>query len=79
MIFKVGPALLTDLLPIADGPWFVSSRGSSGSTVFVGYLFLLSLIPSLRRVFQYHAAEHKAINAYEAGEELSPRRCSATR
>ena len=36
------------------------------------YLFLLSLIPSLRRVFQYHAAEHKAINAYEAGEELTP-------
>ena len=34
--------------------------------------FLLSLIPSLRRVFQYHAAEHKAINAYEAGEELTP-------
>jgi uncharacterized protein YqhQ len=30
------------------------------------------MIPSLRRVFQYHAAEHKAINAYEAGEELTP-------
>ena len=30
------------------------------------------LIPSLKRVFQYHAAEHKAINAYEAGEELTP-------
>jgi uncharacterized protein YqhQ len=33
---------------------------------------VLSFIPSLRRVFQYHAAEHKAINAYEAGEELRP-------
>ena len=33
---------------------------------------MLSFIPSLRRVFQYHAAEHKAINAYEAGEELTP-------
>ena len=32
----------------------------------------VSFIPSLRRVFQYHAAEHKAINAYEAGEELTP-------
>jgi uncharacterized protein YqhQ len=32
------------------------------------------MIPSLRRVFQYHAAEHKAINAYEAGEELLPER-----
>src|SRR5439155_43753 len=35
-------------------------------------LSLISLIPDLRRVFQYHAAEHKAINAYEAGEELEP-------
>ena len=41
-------------------------------TVFVGYLALLSFIPSLKRVFEYHAAEHKAINAYEAGEELTP-------
>ena len=33
---------------------------------------LISLLPDLRRVFQYHAAEHKAINAFEAGEELEP-------
>ena len=33
---------------------------------------MISLLPDLRRVFQYHAAEHKAINAYEAGEELEP-------
>ena len=73
MLFKVGPALLTDLLPISSGGWFVIVEGldprhASSSR----YLFLLSLIPSLRRVFQYHAAEHKAINAYEAGEELTP-------
>ena len=49
-----------------------SSRASSASRVFVLYLTVLSFIPSLRRVFQYHAAEHKAINAYEAGEELTP-------
>src|SRR5204863_158025 len=41
-------------------------------TLFVAYLSLISLLPDLRRVFQYHAAEHKAINAYEAGEELKP-------
>ena len=35
---------------------------------------LISLLPDLRRLFQYHAAEHKAINAYEAGEELTPER-----
>ncbi len=72
MLFKVGPALLTDLLPISSGGWFVIVEGLIRVTVFVAYLSVLSLIPSLRRVFQYHAAEHKAINAYEAGEELTP-------
>jgi uncharacterized protein YqhQ len=72
MIFKVGPALLADLLPISSGGWFVVVEGVIRVTVFVLYLTVLSFIPSLRRVFQYHAAEHKAINAYEAGDELTP-------
>ncbi|HZP74381.1 MAG TPA: DUF1385 domain-containing protein [Gaiellaceae bacterium] len=72
MVFKVGPALIADLLPIKNGVWFVLAEGGIRVTVFVLYLTVLSFIPSLRRVFQYHAAEHKAINAYEAGEELTP-------
>ena len=72
MLFKVSPALLTDLLPISNGVWFVLVEGLIRVAIFVAYLAALSLIPSLKRVFQYHAAEHKAINAYEAGEELSP-------
>ncbi len=72
MLFKVGPALLADLLPISSGGWFVLVEGLIRVSVFIAYLVLLSFIPSLRRVFQYHAAEHKAINAYEAGEELTP-------
>ncbi len=40
--------------------------------VFIAYVALIGLIPDLKRVFQYHAAEHKAINALEAGSELSP-------
>jgi uncharacterized protein YqhQ len=72
MLFKVSPALLTDLLPISSGGWFVIVEGLIRVTIFVAYLTLLSFIPSLRRVFQYHAAEHKAINAYEAGENLTP-------
>jgi uncharacterized protein YqhQ len=71
-IFKVGPGLLADLLPISSGTWFVFVEALIRIAVFVAYLALLSLIPSLKRVFQYHAAEHKAINAYEAGEELTP-------
>ena len=42
--------------------------------IFIAYLSLISLLPDLRRVFQYHGAEHKAINALEAGEELEPER-----
>jgi uncharacterized protein YqhQ len=41
-------------------------------TIFILYLLIISMLPDLKRVFQYHAAEHKAINAYEAGEELTP-------
>jgi uncharacterized protein YqhQ len=40
--------------------------------VFIGYILLISLLPDLRRVFQYHGAEHKSINALEAGAELTP-------
>jgi uncharacterized protein YqhQ len=72
MLFKVGPGLLADLLPISSGVLFVIVEGCIRVTVFILYIWGLSHIPSLKRVFQYHAAEHKAINAYEAGEELTP-------
>jgi uncharacterized protein YqhQ len=71
-LFKVGPALLADLLPISNGFWFVLVEGGIRVTVFILYLVLISMLPDLRRVFQYHGAEHKAINAFEAGEELEP-------
>jgi uncharacterized protein YqhQ len=72
MLFKVTPGLLTELLPIKSTGWFVIVEGLIRVSIFIAYLSLISLLPDLRRVFQYHAAEHKAINAYEAGEELDP-------
>ena len=72
LLFKVTPALITNWLPIDTTGWFVIVEGGIRVTLFIGYLILISLLPDLRRVFQYHAAEHKAINAYEAGEELKP-------
>jgi uncharacterized protein YqhQ len=75
-LFKVTPALLTDLLPIDSTGSFVVVEGLIRVSVFILYLSLISLLPDLRRVFQYHAAEHKAINALEAGEELTPERVS---
>src|SRR5437868_8068474 len=73
-LFKVTPGLITEALPIKSGGWFVIVEGVIRVSIFVAYLALISLLPDLRRVFQYHAAEHKAINAYEAGEELEPER-----
>ena len=71
-LFKVTPGLITEALPIKSGGWFVIVEGLIRVSIFVAYLSLISLLPDLRRVFQYHGAEHKAINAYEAGEELEP-------
>jgi len=72
LLFKVSPALITDWIGIKRTGWFVLVEGGIRVTIFILYLSLISLFPDLRRVFQYHAAEHKAINAYEAGEELKP-------
>jgi len=74
MLFKVGPALITSRLGLETTGAFVIVEGGIRVTIFVLYLLLISFLPDLRRVFQYHAAEHKAINAYEAGEELTPER-----
>jgi uncharacterized protein YqhQ len=40
--------------------------------IFLGYLWLISRMHALRRVFEYHGAEHKTISCYEAGLELTP-------
>jgi uncharacterized protein YqhQ len=72
MLFKVGPALLTNWLPIGSTEVFVVVEGAIRVSVFIGYILVISLLPDLRRVFQYHGAEHKAINALEADAELTP-------
>jgi uncharacterized protein YqhQ len=42
--------------------------------MFMGYIVSISFLPDIRRVFQYHGAEHKVIHAYEKSRELSPGR-----
>ncbi|HJV30512.1 MAG TPA: DUF1385 domain-containing protein [Gaiellaceae bacterium] len=71
-LFKVTPALITRWLPIETDGLFVIVEGLIRVTIFVLYILVISLLPDLRRVFQYHGAEHKAINALEAGGELTP-------
>jgi uncharacterized protein YqhQ len=48
-----------------DGFWFHVSEGALRLGIFLGYLSLIGLLPDIKRVFQYHGAEHKAIAAYE--------------
>ncbi len=68
VFFKVVPSVVANFLPIQDTFLFVVAEGIIRVSLFIGYLVVLSLLPDLRRVFQFHAAEHQAINALEAGE-----------
>ena len=53
-----------------QSPMFQVITGIFKLTVVVGYMLLIRRVPDIRRVFQYHGAEHKTISTYEAGEEL---------
>jgi uncharacterized protein YqhQ len=52
--------------------WLV--EGVLRTAIFIGYIVLISRLPDLRRVFEYHGAEHKTISCYEAEDELIPAR-----
>ena len=68
----VGPVLATGLLEDAIGNerWAALVEGVIRLAVLLGYLGLIGLLPDIRRVFAYHGAEHKAINALEHGAPL---------
>ncbi len=55
-----------------DGFWFHLAEGALRLGIFLGYLLLIGALPDIKRVFQYHGAEHKAIAAYENDVELTP-------
>src|SRR5918997_793631 len=73
-LFFLLPALITDLSGVGsdNGPLFVFVEKLIRLTVFIGYLWLISRLPDLKRLFQYHGAEHKTISCYEAGLPLTP-------
>jgi uncharacterized protein YqhQ len=41
-------------------------------TFLIGYIWVIGLLPDIKRLYGYHGAEHKTINAYEAGADLTP-------
>ncbi len=81
MVFAVGlffvvPVGLTSLIKhqLGSSVLFWAVEGVLRTTIFLGYLLLLSRLRDLRRVFEYHGAEHKVISCYEAQDELTPER-----
>ena len=78
-LFLVLPTLATKgldmLLGLAGGTLGVFKTLCEGLIrigIFVGYILLVSLMPDIRRTFEYHGAEHKSIACYEAGVALTP-------
>jgi uncharacterized protein YqhQ len=73
-LFFVVPVGLTSLFKDQLGSaflfWLV--EGLLRTTIFLGYLGVMSRLPDLRRVFEYHGAEHKTISCFEAGLPLTP-------
>jgi uncharacterized protein YqhQ len=75
-LFFVVPVGLTSLIKhqLGSSVAFWAVEGVLRTSIFLGYLLLLTRIRDLKRVFEYHGAEHKVISCYEASDELTPAR-----
>jgi uncharacterized protein YqhQ len=75
-LFFVVPVGLTSIVKhqLGSSVAFWAVEGVLRTAIFIGYLFLLSRVRDLRRVFEYHGAEHKVISCYEASDQLVPER-----
>lgn len=69
-LFFLAPLFLTKLLNISSSILFNLVDGIIKVVMFVAYLYIMTLVPDVKRVFAYHGAEHKTINAFEAGVPL---------
>jgi uncharacterized protein YqhQ len=74
VLFFLIPVGLTSLIKgqLGSSLLFWVVEGVVRTSIFLGYMFLLSRVRDLRRVFEYHGAEHKTISCYEAGLPLTP-------
>jgi uncharacterized protein YqhQ len=71
LLFFLAPYFLSDLVDEylfrKDTAAFFVIEGAIRLAIFIGYLKIISFMPDIKRVFTYHGAEHKTVNAYEAG------------
>jgi uncharacterized protein YqhQ len=72
VLFFMAPLFLANLIKpyITSAIVFSLVEGLIRVAIFVIYLWLISMVPDIKRYFAYHGAEHKSINAYEAGVPL---------
>ena len=74
-IFILLPAFgargLNRWLPL-EGFWLHAAEGALRLSLFIGYILLVGRLADIRRVFEYHGAEHKTIAAYENNVEVTP-------
>lgn len=73
-IFFAGPLLLADLLdgPLGSDTLVLIAEGVIRLAIIVAYVGLIGFLPDVRRVYEYHGAEHKSIHAMEHDEPLAP-------
>jgi uncharacterized protein YqhQ len=71
-LIPAGVGWLTEHFLHWNAWWSNLVEGVLRLLMLVGYIWAIGFMPDVRRVFAYHGAEHKTINAYEAGAELSP-------
>jgi uncharacterized protein YqhQ len=76
-IFFYVPLLLTDWLGARTGFWFNLVDGVIRLVFFLGYLWLITRMKDIRRVFEYHGAEHKSIFNFEEKKDLAPETAAA--
>jgi uncharacterized protein YqhQ len=74
VLFFLVPVGLTSLIKhqLGSSVLFWTVEGTVRTTLFLGYMLVLSRVRDLRRVFEYHGAEHKTISCFEAGLPLTP-------
>lgn len=70
LLFFYLPLLLTEWLGVKSGVLFNLVDGCIRLCIFLSYLFLIRLWKDIRRIFEYHGAEHKSIFAFEDGRPL---------
>jgi uncharacterized protein YqhQ len=71
-LFFYVPLLLTEWLGARTGFWFNLVDGVIRLAFFLAYLMLIGRMKDIRRVFEYHGAEHKSIFNFEKGDALTP-------